>query len=110
MFSIHQVEDFRLSGALVKFEGGDEIESSIFITEFAEGDGPPLHIHPYPEVFLVESGAVRFTVEEETTLVEAGHLVVVSEETRHRFEGASDGTNRVVSVHPSGKVVQKNLN
>jgi len=110
MVSIREVEDFRLSDALVKFEGGDEINSSIFIAEFSEGNGPPLHVHPYPEVFLVESGAVRFTVEEETTLVEAGHLVVVSGETRHRFEGAGEGTNRVVSIHPAGKVIQENLN
>ena len=99
----------RLSDALARFEGGDEIPVSIFVTEFARGDGPPLHIHPYAEIFLVELGAVTFTVEDEQIEVAAGNIVVVAEQTKHKFVGASDASNRVISIHPAAHVVQDNL-
>ena len=112
MISIHPLEDSRISDTLARFEGADEIPLSVFVTEFPRGDGPPLHIHPYAEIFLIESGSVDFTVEAketEVTRVEAGNLVIVPAETRHKFEGVGDEVNRVVSIHPSARVVQENL-
>ena len=109
MISVHPLEDSRISSTLARFEGADEIPISIFVTEFPRGDGPPLHIHPYAEIFLVDSGSVVFTTEDETTEVSGGNLVIVPAETRHKFEGASEGVNRVVSIHPSAHVVQENL-
>jgi quercetin dioxygenase-like cupin family protein len=110
MLSIHPLEESRISDTLARFEGADEIPLSVFVTEFPRGGGPPLHIHPYPELFLIESGSVAFTVEDEaTTVVEAGNFVIVPPETRHKFEGVSDETNRVVSIHPSARVEQENL-
>jgi quercetin dioxygenase-like cupin family protein len=109
MLSIHSLEDSRISDTLARFEGADEIPLSVFVTEFPRGDGPPLHIHPYAEIFLIESGSVAFTVEGEVTEVAAGNLVIVPADTRHKFEGLDDEVNRVVSVHPSAKVVQEDL-
>ncbi len=109
MISVHPLEDSRISDTLARFEGADEIPVSIFVTEFPRGDGPPLHIHPYAEIFLVESGSVVFTADDEVTEVAAGNLVVVPADTRHKFEGVSDQVNRVVSIHPSAHVVQENL-
>jgi len=90
--SVHAVEEFRLSDALVRFQGGDQVPLSLFVAEYPLGDGPPLHVHPYAELFLVERG-----------------IVVVDAETKDRFEGASDELSRVVSIHPSAEVVQENL-
>lgn len=109
MISVHPLEDSRISSTLARFEGADEIPLSMFVTEFPRGEGPPLHIHPYAEIFLVESGAVAFTVGDEVMEVSAGNLVIVPAETRHKFEGVSDETNRVVSVHPSAHVIQEDL-
>ncbi len=61
---------------------------SIFVTRYERGQGPQLHVHPYPEVFVVETGTARFT---------AG------------FERAADETLRLVSVHPNGEVIQTDL-
>lgn len=88
------------------FEGGDEAPLSIFVTEYDRGQGVGLHVHPYPEVFLVETGTAEFTVGDETLMVEAGHIVIAPKETPHGFRGAGDDTLRVVSVHPSGTVEQ----
>jgi quercetin dioxygenase-like cupin family protein len=104
---VRSAEDFRSSPAAVLFEGRDAgVELSLFVTTFAPGRGPDLHVHPYPELFLVEEGTARFTVDGEHGLVESGHLVVAPAAAPHRFENAGPGTLRVVSVHPSGKVVQ----
>ena len=107
--SVHAIEEFRLSDALVRFQGGDQVPLSVFVAEYPRGDGPPLHIHPYAELFLVERGAVKFTAGDEETEISAGNIVVVAAETKHRFEGASDELSRVVSVHPAAEVVQENL-
>ena len=88
------------------FEGGDEAPLSIFVTEYERGQNVGLHTHPYPEVFLVETGVAEFTVGDESLTVEAGHVVIAPAEAPHGFSGAGDGVLRVVSVHPSGRVEQ----
>jgi len=107
--SVHAIEELRLSGSPVRFQGGDQVPLSLFVAEYPLGDGPPLHIHPYAELFLVERGAVKFTAGDHEIEISAGNIVVVAAETKHRFEGASDELSRVVSIHPSAEVVQENL-
>ena len=92
------------------FEGGDDIGVSMFVTEYPNGRGPDLHLHPYPEMFLVEEGFATFTVGSEEHRVEAGNIVVVPAETPHGFKNREpSGQLRVVSVHPSPTVKQTNL-
>jgi quercetin dioxygenase-like cupin family protein len=107
--SVHAIEEFRLSETLVRFQGGDQVPLSVFVTEYPRGDGPPLHIDPYAELFLVERGEVTFTAGDQELEISAGNIVVVDAQTKHRFEGASDELSRVVSVHPVAEVIQENL-
>ena len=72
------------------------------MTEFERGDGTPLHLHPYPELFLVARNTALFTAGEEELSITAGHFVLVPANTPHRYVGASDEAVRVVSVHASG--------
>ena len=109
MATVIPIEDLRRSAAAALFQGGDDVAISIFVTEFERGRGPSLHIHPYPEVFVVETGTAAFTVGDDTLEVAGGHIVVVPAQTPHGFKGAGDDTLRVVSVHPSGTVEQTNL-
>jgi quercetin dioxygenase-like cupin family protein len=109
MATVTPIEDLRRSATAALFEGGDAIPVSIFVTEYPRGRGPDLHVHPYPEVFVVEAGTARFTVAGEELVVAAGHVVTVPAETPHGFKGAGDDTLRVVSVHPSGTVQQTDL-
>ena len=108
-FDIQNLEDHRRSESLVRFQGERQIPLSIFVAEFASGDGPPLHTHPYPELFLIERGPVLFTVGQETIEIEAGNLVTVAANTEHKFQGVNKEPCRVISVHPSGQVSQDNL-
>src|SRR5947209_10914881 len=102
MATVIPVESLRRNPSSVLFEGGDEVALSFFLTEFARGEGPALHTHPYPEVFLVENGAAAFEVGDEHLVVREGHVVVVPARVPHRFTGADAGTVRVLSMHPRG--------
>lgn len=109
MASVIPIENLRRSATAALFEGGDDVPVSIFVTEYARGEGPSLHLHPYPEVFVVQTGTAVFTAGEEEILVDAGHIVVVPARTPHGFKGAGDDRLRVVSVHPSPAVEQTDL-
>ena len=94
------------------FEGlnhGDGVELSFFVTETPPDRGPPLHVHPHTEVFLVLEGTARFTIGVEEAVLSSGYVVVVPPETPHRFVNTGDDVLRVVSMQPSGEVHQANV-
>jgi quercetin dioxygenase-like cupin family protein len=109
MARVIPIEEVRYTPAVAVFEGHDEAPVSFYVTEFERGEGTPLHLHPYPELFLVERNTALFTAGEEELTVQAGHFVLVPANTPHRYVGASDEAVRVVSVQPSGTVQQTNL-
>ena len=109
MASVIPIEDLRRSPRAALFEGRDDIPVSIFITQYERGQGPDLHLHPYAEVFVVQTGTATFTAGEEELSVAAGNVVIVPEQTPHGFKCAGDDTLRVVSVHPSPTVQQTDL-
>lgn len=107
--SVIPLTELRYSETAALFEGGEELGVSIFATRYERGQGPALHLHPYPEVFVVETGTARFTVGDEQLVVGGGNLVIVPARTPHGFESCDDETLRVVSVHPSGTLEQTDL-
>jgi quercetin dioxygenase-like cupin family protein len=109
MARVIPVEDVRYTPEVALFEGHDETPVSVYVTEFPQGEGTPLHLHPYPEVFLVERSVALFTVGDEEVTVGSGHFVLVPADTPHRYVGASDDPVRVISVHASPQVEQTNL-
>ena len=107
---VFPLADLRRSPTALLFQGRDDIPVSMFVTEYPNGRGPDLHLHPYAEMFLVEQGFATFTVGEDEHRVAAGNIVVVPPETPHGFKNREpEGTLRVVSVHPSPEVKQTNL-
>lgn len=67
----------------------------------AAGTGPTAHCHPWDEAFYVLEGSVEFTVGEETTLLEAGGLVVIPGDTVHAFHYGPGG-GRMIEVTGAG--------
>ena len=109
MTTVIPLAELRRNPRSVLFEGGDDVAVSFFVTEFERGAGPSLHVHPYPEVFLVEAGTGMFTLGEEDRVIDGGHVVVVPAGTPHGFKGAGDDTLRVVSIHPAGRTEQTSV-
>ena len=109
MATVTPIEDLRRSPTAALFEGREAAPISIFVTQYERGQGPDLHVHPYPEVFVVERGTAVFTAGDERLTVPAGNIVTVPAETPHGFKCAGDDTLRVVSVHPSPTVEQTDL-
>ena len=107
--TVTSIETLRRSPRAALFEGRDDIPVSMFITEYDRGEGPDQHLHPYAEVFVVQTGTARFTVDGEDIVVNAGNVVVVAQQTPHGFKNPGDEKLRVVSVHPSPTVQQTNL-
>lgn len=88
-----------------KFEGSEaDTNVSFLFNEVIEaGKGPPLHKHPYDEVYIVRQGRAHVTVGEDTAEVKAGDLLVIPAGTPHKVLTAGDGSIEIVSVHLSGK-------
>ena len=60
--SVTPLSELRRSATAALFEGADRIPVSIFVTEYPQrGQGPDLHVHPYAEAFVVQSGSATFT-------------------------------------------------
>ena len=106
MASVIPFEELQFSPTAALFQGRDDINVSIFVTQYERGQGVGLHVHPYAEMFVVMEGTAAFTVGDQQVTVPAGNMIMAPPETPHRFEGAGDDTLRVVSVHPSGTVQQ----
>jgi quercetin dioxygenase-like cupin family protein len=109
MATVIPLEDLRRSPTAALLQGRDEVPVSIFVTQYERGQGPDLHVHPYPEVFVVQDGTATFTAGDERLTVAAGNIVTVPAQTPHGFKCAGDDTLRVVSVHPSPTVKQTDL-
>jgi quercetin dioxygenase-like cupin family protein len=103
------IEISDLPGKLVgRFEGREHGSSvSFFIGTFEAGTGPGLHLHPYEETFIVESGSATFTVDDETFELRAGQIEVVPANTPHKF--VSGEGFRLISISPFDHMEQENL-
>lgn len=83
------------------FRGGEhEAGVCVFVVDFAPGDGPRLHRHPYEEVFVVHQGQATFTAGGETLEAGIGQVVVVPAGVPHRFVNGGQEHLRLTSIHP----------
>jgi quercetin dioxygenase-like cupin family protein len=100
-------ESLRLSPSTRLFEGAHHggVQLSIYLVDYAPGTGARLHVHPYPEVFVIESGEATFTVDGEEIKARAGQIVVAPANQPHRF--ISDGaiTLHAVNILPSDETM-----
>lgn len=86
--------------------GDPAVDASIFDTNSPPGRGPGLHVHPYPELFLVDRGEVTFRIGDEQIVVTGRNVLVVPARTPHGFTNTGPEPSRVVSVHPQGRIEQ----
>ncbi|MCR6670442.1 cupin domain-containing protein [Devosia ginsengisoli] len=94
----------------IRFEGaayGTDI--SFFAVDNDPGQGPGLHIHPYPETWIVQAGRARVVAGEESFEVGPGDIAVVPSGVPHKFTNIGEGRLVMFCVHDTGTMVQENL-
>jgi mannose-6-phosphate isomerase-like protein (cupin superfamily) len=75
----------------------------VILVHSRPGVGPKLHRHPYPEVFIVESGQATFRIGDDTIVVEGGHVVVSPPGEAHGFINTGEGELRLIAIHGAGR-------
>jgi mannose-6-phosphate isomerase-like protein (cupin superfamily) len=111
MYKVIRSVDLELRpGGSIKFEGeAYGSDSSFFLVKDGPGTGPPLHVHPYQETWVVQRGKARFTVGDESAEVEAGFIVVAPANVPHKFVNTGDDLLEMVCIHPSPRMIQEDL-
>ncbi len=85
---------------------GQEVQTgvSFLFNEVQEaGLGPPLHMHPYDEVYIVRQGLAHVIVGEDELEVSEGEVLIIPANTPHKVLTAGTGTTEIISVHVSDK-------
>ena len=79
--------------------------SLIFVSSDTDGEGPALHQHPYPELFVIHSGSALFTVGDRQCVGAAGEVLIVDPFTPHRFEKIGEGRLEMTDIHTSPEFI-----
>ena len=106
-----EIESLRQSPTAALFEGArfGGVPVSSFIISHMPGGGPRLHVHPYPEVFVLLQGEATFRVGDRVVPARGGHIVVAPGGVPHRFTNTGTEALSLVSIQPSDHVIQENL-
>jgi mannose-6-phosphate isomerase-like protein (cupin superfamily) len=102
------LDDMAFSPTAALFEGGPQagVGISIFRVRTKPGGFVNLHVHPYPETFLILEGRGRWTAGDVVAELEPEQMIVVPPETKHGFRNIGDVPLLVVSVHESPTLEQ----
>ena len=111
MVNIIHAADLELRpGGTARFEGeAHGSGASFFLVRNAPGEGAQLHIHPYPETWVVRGGRVRFTVGGQPAEAAAGDIVVAPANVPHKFVSLGPELLEMVCIHPSPRILQTDL-
>jgi mannose-6-phosphate isomerase-like protein (cupin superfamily) len=69
------------------------------------GGGPKLHMHPYPETFVIRKGRALFTVGDKRIEAGTGEIVVSPAYTPHKFENLGPGPLETIDIHENGTFI-----
>jgi mannose-6-phosphate isomerase-like protein (cupin superfamily) len=105
MAEIVRFEDLEPSEHSHEFVGQEhgDVPFCVILVHSRPGVGPKLHRHPYPEVFIVESGRATFQIGDQSIHVEGGHVVVSPPGEAHGFVNSGDGELRLTAIHGAGR-------
>ena len=98
IFPFDALEHSEHAHEFVGAEHGD-VPFCVILVHSQPGVGPKLHRHPYPEVFIVESGQATFRIGDDTTVIDEGHVVVSPSGEAHGFVNSGAGELRLTAIH-----------
>ncbi len=77
--------------------------ATVQVTETGPGYGPPMHMHPVEEIFVLMEGEVAFTVGNQIHDMKAPAIVRVPPHTPHNVTTLGSGRNKMVEFFSSNK-------
>jgi len=66
------------------------LNATIARIRLLKGAVVPMHSHPNEQISMVESGALRFTIEGEERVLRAGDVVIIPPDVPHTVEALED--------------------
>lgn len=108
---LHDKDVAHTKNGSLKFEGElYNFPTSFFLIADEPGNpGPPLHLHPYPETWIVLVGSAKFTAGEAEFEAASGDILVVEANTPHKYQNSGNDILELVCIHPSPRMIQHNL-
>jgi mannose-6-phosphate isomerase-like protein (cupin superfamily) len=106
--NVFDLDELKFSPTAALFEGLPKagIGISVFVVRTPPGASIELHVHPYPETFVLLEGHGRWTAGDDVVELHADQMLVVPPETPHGFRNTSEHPLLVVSIHESGTLEQ----
>ena len=83
--------------------------SVIHLSTTKDGDGPPLHFHPYPEVIMVRRGSSTMFVGDQQVEGNAGLTLVIPANTPHTFSTRGPERYESIAIHTSPTFISTNV-
>jgi mannose-6-phosphate isomerase-like protein (cupin superfamily) len=107
MFHVIRQKDLQPSpNRTVEFQGEEYGAGiSFLLVDNEPGQGPRLHLHPYPETWVVRTGRAQITAGEDEIEAGPGDVVVVEANTPHAFSNLGPGRLEIFCIHAAGRMV-----
>ena len=80
-------------------------EISFIWVDMPPGGAIRLHQHPYPEIFIIQSGSATYTAGADTLQAHAGQILIVPANTPHKFVNTGDSPLQQVDIHLSPRFI-----
>ncbi|HWV20907.1 MAG TPA: cupin domain-containing protein [Devosia sp.] len=94
----------------IRFEGAEYgTPISFFSVDNEPGQGPALHIHPYPETWIVKRGRALVVAGGDTFELGVGDIAIAPANVPHKFTNMGPDRLEIVCIHAAGTMVQENL-
>jgi quercetin dioxygenase-like cupin family protein len=102
-----ELDDLPTTRHAHEFVGAEhgQVPFSIILVHSPPGTGPRLHRHPYPEVFVVESGQATFQLGDEEIVAHGGQIAIAPADVPHGFTNTGSGELRLTAIHGAGRFI-----
>ena len=100
-YTVLNRDELPYDGNTYEFVGSQyqDTEISFIWVDMPPGGFVRLHKHPYKEIFIIQEGTASFTVGSTALEAHAGQIIIVPEDTPHKFMNSSDKPLKQIDIH-----------
>ena len=77
---------------------------SLFLVDLRPRSGPTLHRHPYPEIFVLDTGQATFQIGNTLLTAHAGDILIAPAGCAHGFTSTGGGQLRLTAIHTASTI------